>query len=298
LEAGSEQHMRIHNHQAEGRRPDGVQHRLLAIEQSRCQVNGQHQRGPPYGRAQPSQQSVRNHKRDGNEARQQISDRQPLKGPERDQGEDGHIHPRDHQHVISTRSLEVRAGGAIDERIFTNYHGVHQGGFARRPQSVDFLDDAAMDSGAPEFRPVAGKTGKHLDAASFGRGQSDDSVVCKVTLVVKRARIAVVAWRRNPGGKTKALPILKQAHGWSACLLLNRTFQLRLIDVYPQAGVDREILVAPGDLFGLDLDPWRTLPGPSSCRIPSLVTWAVTMTSVPSANRGQPELPASSGLRT
>ena len=82
---------------------------------------------------------------------------------------DADVHPRNHQHMVSTRALEVHAGGAIDERIFTNHHGVHQRGFAGRPQGVDLVD-AAMDSGAPEFSPAAGKTGKNLDARSFGRG--------------------------------------------------------------------------------------------------------------------------------
>ena len=195
------------------------------------------------------------HERDCNCPGNEIAHAHPSQKPERHQSQDAHIHSRDHQHVVGAGALEVGPGGAVDECVFADHHGVHQRGFARRPQSVDFLDDAAMDSGAPEFSPAAGKTGKHLDAAVLGRGQSDDSVVCKVTLVVKRARIAVVAWRRNPGGKTKALPILKQAHGGSACLLLNRPFRLRLIDTDPQAGVDREILVTPGDLLGLDLDP-------------------------------------------
>ena len=105
-----------------------------------------------------------------------IADPQPPQKPERNQGKDAHIHPRNHQHVVGARALEVRAGGAVDECVFADHHGVHQRGLVRRPQGVDFVDDAAMDSRAPEFSPVAGKAGKHLDARGFGRGQSDDSV--------------------------------------------------------------------------------------------------------------------------
>src|SRR5580704_2349640 len=63
-----------------------------------------------------------------------------------------------------------------------------------------------------------------------------------------------------------------------------------------QAGVDGKVLVALGDLFGLNFYPLPRLPGPSSCRVASLVTWAMTITSVPSANRSHSELSELSGV--
>jgi hypothetical protein len=69
--------------------------------------------------------------------------------------------------------------------------------------------------------------------------------------------------------------------------LIRVSLQFLLIDINAQAGVDGEVLVASDDLFGLNLYP---LPGPSSCRVASLLTWAMTITSVPSANRSHSEL--------
>jgi len=115
----------------------------------------------------------------------------------RDQREDADIHPLNDQDVISARALEVGPGRAIDERIFTNHHGVHQCGFPGRPQSVHLLCDAAMDSSMPTLHPAPGKTGEDLDTCSFGRAQSDDAVFCQITPVVKRSRIAIIAGQRN-----------------------------------------------------------------------------------------------------
>jgi hypothetical protein len=107
--------------------------------------------------------------------------------------------------MVSARALEVRTGGAVDKGIFTNHHGVHQCGLARRPQGVDLVDDAAMNSGAPEFSPAAGKTGKNLDT-SFGRSQCDDAVFLQTAPIVKRARIAVVARGEILAGKRRRSP--------------------------------------------------------------------------------------------
>ncbi len=117
-----------------------------------------------------------------------IADPQPPQEPERHQGENAHVHPRNHQHVIGARALKVGAGGAVDEGVFTDHHGVHQRGFARRPQGVDFVDDAAMDPRPPEFSPAADKAGKDLDAFGSGGGQGDDPVFREVSPVVKCAR--------------------------------------------------------------------------------------------------------------
>ena len=155
--------------------------------------------------------------------------------------------------MIGAGALEVGASGPVDERVFTNHHGVHQRGFPRRPQGVDFVDDAAMDSRPPEFNPAAGKAGKDFHARGFGGGQSDDPVFRQISPVVKRARIAVVARSRDRGGKSQPLTVTEQACG--DCFLIRVVFQLLLININSQAGIDGKLLVAPGDLFGLDLQP-------------------------------------------
>jgi hypothetical protein len=50
------------------------------------------------------------------------------------------------------------------------------------------------------------------------------------------------------------------------------------------------------DVF--NLYPLPEAAGPSSCRVASLVTWAMTTTSIPPANRSHSELSALSGVRT
>ena len=213
LETGSEQDLWIHDHQGERRCPNGVEHRLLAIEQPRSQIKSQHQRGPPDGCAQRGEQSISHHERNGDSARHKFADPQPPQKPERNQGKDAHIHPRNHQHVVSARTLEVRSGGTVDECVFADDHGVHQRGLVWRPQGVNFFDDAAMDSRTPEFQTAAREAGKYFDARSFGRGESDDSVFCKIALVVKCSRIAVIARKRNFGGKSQPLSVAKQSNG-------------------------------------------------------------------------------------
>jgi hypothetical protein len=255
LEAGSEQHLRIHNHETERGRTNSIEHRFLAIKQPRPEVQSEHQRRSPDGRAQRGQQGIRHHERDGDRSREKVVDPQPPQKPERNQRENAHVHPRDHQYVVGARALEVRADGAVDECVFTNHHGVHQRGLARRPQGVDFVDDAAMDSRPPEFGPAADKAGKNLNACSLGRGQSDDPVFQKVAAVIKRARVAIVARRRNLGRKPQPLPVGEHSDGRSACFPIQLALQLLLVDINAQAGTVRKSLVASGDLFGLDLDP-------------------------------------------
>ena len=136
---------------------------------------------------------------------------QPPQEPERHQGENAHVHPRNHQHVISAGALEVGAGGPVDEGVLANHHGVHERGLPLRPQGVDLVDDAAMDARPPEFSPAAGKAGKDFHARGIGRGQRDDPVFRQISPVVERPRIAVVARSRDFGGKPQALTVTEQA---------------------------------------------------------------------------------------
>ncbi len=78
---------------------------------------------------------------------------------------------------------------------------------------MDFVDDAAMDSRPPEFNPAAGKAGKDFHARGFGGGQSDNTVFRQISPVVKRARIAVVAWCGDFGGKSQPLTVTELACG-------------------------------------------------------------------------------------
>ncbi len=211
LETGSEQDLRIHDHEAERRRANGVQHRLLAIEQPRPQIESQHQRGSPNRRSQRGQQGVSHHQRNRDRACKKIADPHPPQEPERYQRQNAHVHPRNHQHVIGARALKVGTGWAVDESVFTDHHGVHKRGFLRRPQGMDFVDDAAVDSGAPEFRPVTGKARKNFNAFGLGRGQGHDPVFREISAVVEGARVAIIAWRRNLRGKPETLSIAEPA---------------------------------------------------------------------------------------
>ena len=148
-----------------------------------------------------------------------IADSQPPQKPERHQGEDAHIHPRNHQHVVGAGALEVRAGGRLMKASSPITMASMSAAWSRRPQGVDLVDDAAMDSRAPEFSPAAGKSGKDLDTRGLGRGQCDDSVFGKIALVVERPRIAVVARQGNFGGKPQPLSVAEQANAAPACLL-------------------------------------------------------------------------------
>src|SRR5678810_1227377 len=53
--------------------------------------------------------------------RRAIADPQPPQEPERHKGENAHIHPRNHQHVIAAGALEIRASGPVDEGVLANH---------------------------------------------------------------------------------------------------------------------------------------------------------------------------------
>ena len=101
--------------------------------------------------------------------------------------------------------------------------------------------------------PAAGKAGKDFHARGFGGGQSNDPVFRQIGPVVKRPRIAVVARSGDFGWKSQPLTVTELACGDG--FLIRLVFQLRLININSQAGIDGRLLVAPGDLFGLDLQP-------------------------------------------
>ena len=204
LKTGAEQGVRIDDQNAQRGGSDRVQHVALAIQQAGAQIRGQHQRGPPDRWPDADHESVGERDRDGDDGRQRRVQAELAQGPEDGEGQDAQVHPRDHEHVIRARALELGARGVAQERILAQHHGVHESGLRRRPQLVNFGHNARMNARAPEFDPVAGKAGQPLDAFRPGRAQHADAVVVQVALIVEGAWIAEIARGMQLGADPQA----------------------------------------------------------------------------------------------
>src|SRR5579859_201644 len=77
---------------------------------------------------------------------------------------------------------------------------------------MDFRDDCAVQSAAPEFPAAANAAGKHFYVLKFGRAQRCDAAIRKIALVVECSGVAKVAWQLQFRGETKALAEMEDAH--------------------------------------------------------------------------------------
>ena len=152
-----------------------------------------------------------------------------------------------------------------------------------------------MDSRAPEFQHgCPAKPGSTSTLATLAEAESDDSVFRQIAPVVKCARVAVVARRRDLGGKSQPFSVAKQSRGGGA-RVARPTRPLTAADkiLIRKPQLTAKFSVTLCDQLGRDIESsaGRCRAAAASCRVPSLVTCAVTTLSVPSANRVQPELP-------
>ena len=148
--------------------------------------------------------------------------------------------------MIGAGALEIDSGIAIDEGFFADDHGVNQRGLRRRPERMDFGNDAGVNAGAPEFDAAAREAGEELYVFGFRGTQGRDAVGGEVSLIVEGTGIAEVAGQFQFEGKADALAIMEEAHGGR-----------RMVFVDPEAhagmhGNSRAVFC--DDLFGFDVE--------------------------------------------
>src|SRR4029077_20716473 len=131
-------------------------------------------------------------------------------------------------------------------------------------KDMDVLDDAAMNAGAPQFRPIAVKTRQQLDARCLGGPQRRNPLFRQVALVVECPGISEVARRIQFGEKSQPLSIAEQVQG------RNSGRVLLAVEAHAETGADLNYLVRRHDLFGFDInflpDVARTLQSQNSFR--------------------------------
>ncbi len=121
--------------------------------------------------------------------------------PENDESENAQVHPRHNEDMVSAGPLKLGARSVLQKRVFAKHHGVHERSLLRRPEFMNFGNDAGVDARPPALDAATSKAGKDFDILGTRRTERRDPVVVQVALVVKRARIAIVARRMDLGAK-------------------------------------------------------------------------------------------------
>src|SRR5262245_14327829 len=100
LKAWSQERSGIENQQGEGSAANGIQYGAIAINETRAEIDRQHQRGAPNWCSDVGKKGVGDREKDDGASGVKVRNMEAAQDPEDDKGEDSDIHSRNDEDVV------------------------------------------------------------------------------------------------------------------------------------------------------------------------------------------------------